>query len=119
MTWTSWTVFGASPSLLRPPGGREPVVEAVEVVGAQSAQRDLADGGVDVVVDESRVAVGGCGAHVASLDRQPGIGEELTDQTRRAQWLHYQAFCRLRMSGRSRSRGVVSGDRRPSPGSCC
>lgn len=52
-------------------GGGEGVVEAVEVIGAQAAQRDVTDGGVDVAVDEPCVPVGGGGKDLASLVGDP------------------------------------------------
>jgi len=64
--------------------GGEVLVEAVEMVGAKPSQRDVADGGVDVTVDEPRVAVGrGC-SDVPALVREPGAGEELADVRRPA-----------------------------------
>jgi hypothetical protein len=52
------------------------VIEAVEMIGPQSAEWHVADGRVDVAVDEPRVPVRGRGADVAALDRRPGVGEE-------------------------------------------
>ena len=45
-------------------------------------ERHVADGGVDVVVDHPRVAVRGGRSDVASLGRQPGVGEELAEMDR-------------------------------------
>jgi len=58
-------------------GGGGPLVEPVEVIGSESAERDVSDGGVDVPVHEPGVAIGGGGAEVAALQREPGAGEKL------------------------------------------
>lgn len=60
-------------------GGGEIGVEGFEVVEAQAAQRDVTEGGEDVAVDEPGVPVGGGGADLPSLARQPRVGEELAD----------------------------------------
>jgi len=64
--------------------GGEVLVEAVEMVGAEPSQRDLADGGVDVAVDEPRVAVGRGYSDMPALVREPGAGEKLADVCRPA-----------------------------------
>lgn len=66
-------------------GGRgELVADAVEVLGAQSAEGHVADGWIDVAVDEPRLPVRGRGSEVAALEWQPGVGEELTEVDRTA-----------------------------------
>ena len=55
----------------------EVVVEVVEVVGAEAAQWEMAEGGVDVVVDHPGVAVGGGWSCLLSASGEPGVGEVL------------------------------------------
>ena len=62
--------------------GGEGVVEGVEVISTQAAQRDVTDGGSDVAVDEPRVPVGGGGADLAALVRDPRVGAELAQRHR-------------------------------------
>lgn len=58
-------------------GGCQPFVEFVEVIGAQSAQRDVTDRGVDVAVNEPRVPVRGTRSDVSAFVRRPCTGQEL------------------------------------------
>lgn len=60
----------------------ERVVESVEVIGAQAAERDVPDRRSDVAVDEPCVPVGGGGAHLATFVRDPRVGEELAERHR-------------------------------------
>jgi hypothetical protein len=58
------------------------------VIGAQAAERDVTDRGLDVAVDEPGVPVRGGGTDLATLVRDPGVGEELAERDRpgRCRW---------------------------------
>jgi hypothetical protein len=60
------------------------LVERVEAVGPQPAQRHVADRWVHVPLDEPRVAVGGRRSHVAPLVRHPRVGQEPAEGDRPA-----------------------------------
>ena len=74
--------LGCEPGPVTAGGGREPLVEAVEMIGPEPSQRHVADRGVDVALHEPRVPVGGRRSHVAALERQPRVGEELAERDR-------------------------------------
>lgn len=65
-------------------GRGELLVQRVEVVGSETAKRDVTDGRVHVAVDEPRVPVRGRGSHVSPLLRKPGAGHELAERDRAA-----------------------------------
>ena len=71
--------LGREPGSLPAAGRGELFVEVVEVIGAESTQRDVADRWVDVAIDEPRVPVGGCRSDVSSLVRHPRAGQELAN----------------------------------------
>ena len=71
--------LGREPGSLPAAGRGELFVEVVEMIGAESTQRDVADRWVDVAVDEPRVPVGGRRSDVSSLVRHPCAGQELAD----------------------------------------
>jgi hypothetical protein len=54
--------------------GEDVVVEAVDVFDAEGAKRDVADAGVDVVVDHPLVAVDGGGAELWPASWHPMLG---------------------------------------------
>jgi hypothetical protein len=70
-----WGEAGSMPTAR----GGEAGVEGFEVVEAEAAQRDVAEGRVDVAADEPGVAVGGGLADLPSLAGQPRVGEEPAD----------------------------------------
>lgn len=76
--------LGCEPGPVAARGGGELLVARIEVIGPESSQWHVADGRVDVAVDEPRVAVGGRRPDVAALERQPGIGQELAEMRRPA-----------------------------------
>ena len=78
--------LGGAAGAVAAAGGGEGVVEGVEVVGAQTTERDVTDGRVDVAVDEPRVPVGGRGTDLATLVRDPGVGEELAERDQPGRW---------------------------------
>jgi hypothetical protein len=77
--------LGSAAGAVSAAGGGEAVVEGVEVIGAQAAERDVTDGRVDTAVDEPCVPVRGGGTDLPSLVRNPGVGEVFAerDRTRR------------------------------------
>ena len=85
------------------------------MVGAQAAQGDVADRGADVAVAEPRVPVGGGGAHLAALLREPRVLEEVPDGNRAADL----GQCRLGLAVDARSErfgvGAVVAGGVPSP----
>lgn len=74
--------LGSAVDAVSTDAGGEGVVEGVEVIAAQTAQRDVTDSGVDVAVDEPGVPVRGRGTHLATLERDPRVGEELAERRR-------------------------------------
>lgn len=54
------------------------------MIGSEPAKWNIADRRDDVVVDDPRVAVQDRRSHVATLDRQPRVGEELAEVNRSA-----------------------------------
>jgi hypothetical protein len=74
--------LGCAAGAVSTAGGGEGVVQVVEVIGAQPTQRDVTDGRVDVAVDEPGVPVRSGGADLATLVRDPRVGEELAKRHR-------------------------------------
>ena len=75
--WISVTVLCRETGSFATTGGCQPFVEFVEVIGAESAQRDVTDRGVDIAVNEPRVPVRGTRSDVSALVRHPCTGQEL------------------------------------------
>ena len=82
-------------------GGKEVVIEAIDVFDAEPAQVNVADTRVDVVVDHPLIAVCGRGAQLRPSTWHPLLGEEPADR---------QRPCR-RVSRRGRSRLYCRSDR--------
>ena len=74
--------MGCEPLAVFAAGRGQLAAEHLEVIESQSTQRDVADGGDDVAVDEPRVPVRSRRPDLATLARHPLFGEELAEGDR-------------------------------------
>jgi hypothetical protein len=100
-------------------GGGQLAVEGLEVIKAEVAQRDVADGGDDVAVDEPCIPVRSRCSDLAPLARYPLLSEELTDGQRPAGLRWRVVALEVEASGRRFGVGNGRGRRRAIVGVPC
>jgi hypothetical protein len=105
--------LGCEPVLVSTPGDGQLLVQVLEMIDAQSAQRDVADRWCDVVLDEPGVPVCGGGSDLASFAWHPRLVQKRRDGDRPAGRRLLVASCEFEASTNGFGFVAVVADRMP------